>query len=326
MGKLKIGLMLGGGGAKGAYQLGVIKALEEANLLKQIKSISGTSIGAINTMLLMSKKNHKHMETIWDDLDADNVFGVKMNVFSKDSRMYSVEPLTNKLLEKINMKQVRKSKYQGYATAALMYSKTSMTHQINTDTMEKKVFHLNKMMDPYKAVLASASIPVIFGPTKIDDFFYVDGGILDNYPVEPLINDGCNLILSIPLDYKFNPYLYDHTDINIIDFTPGEVFEKSFITDNLEMLNFNKTYKDEKALLGYTAGKMVINKMYEEGIIKSFWKFNFFKKSNEFKVIKLTPEDELKLKDLKLQTKKELKKLQKEMKKKAKKQKRGNEE
>nr|WIF88899.1 patatin-like phospholipase family protein [Acholeplasma laidlawii] len=57
--KIKVGLMLGGGGAKGTYQLGVIKALEELNLLKHIDAISGVSIGAINTLLLMSKKSIK---------------------------------------------------------------------------------------------------------------------------------------------------------------------------------------------------------------------------------------------------------------------------
>src|SRR5690554_135118 len=137
MKRIKIGLMLGGGGAKGAYQLGVIRALEEANLLKHIQVISGTSIGAINTLLLMSKKNHSMIEKIWEDLDTENVFGTKGNLFDKVSRMYSIEPLAQKLISKIDIKEIKKSKYQGFATASVIYSKTSMTHQLKTDTMEK---------------------------------------------------------------------------------------------------------------------------------------------------------------------------------------------
>ena len=55
--KPKLGLMLGGGGAKGGYQLGVIKALQEEKLLDNIDCIAGTSIGAINGLLLASLKD-----------------------------------------------------------------------------------------------------------------------------------------------------------------------------------------------------------------------------------------------------------------------------
>src|SRR5690606_6869341 len=192
-------------------------------------------------------------------------------------------------------------------------------------TMEKRVFHLNKMKDPYKAVVASASMPIIFGPTKIDDFYYVDGGILDNYPVEPLLNDQCNLILTVALDTKFNPYLYDQHDINIIDFTSQEAFERSIIKDSIDTLSFNQTFKDEKALLGYVVGQKLIEKMYQEGIIKQFLGFKFFKKLPDFKVLKLDEQEEIKIRNLKIETKKELKK-QEKLKKKLKKREVKNEQ
>ncbi|MBQ2080829.1 MAG: patatin-like phospholipase family protein, partial [Treponema sp.] len=49
-----IGLCLSGGGAKGAYEIGVMKAIEEKNLSPNIKSISGTSVGALNGTLFAS--------------------------------------------------------------------------------------------------------------------------------------------------------------------------------------------------------------------------------------------------------------------------------
>ncbi len=308
MSKVRIGLMLGGGGAKGAYQLGVIRALEEAKLLKHVKSISGTSIGAINTILLMSKKNHKKMHTIWEEIDQDNVFGTKGSIFKQESRAYSLEPLAKTLFEKIDIKQVKRSKYRGHATAALMYSKTSMFHQLATDTMEKKVFQLNQMENPYLGVLASASIPVIFGPTKVDGFSYVDGGMLDNYPVEPLIADKCNLIFAVALDANFNPFIYDNLDVNIIDFTARAAFERS-IMDYLEVLKFDSSFKDEKEELGYLAGKMIINKMYEEKYLSKVLGFRIWKKRPEFSVLKLSKEDESLVKQIKLQLKKKKKAL-----------------
>ena len=51
--KYKIGLVLGGGGAKGAYQVGVLKALKEYKLLKHVKMVSGTSIGALNSIKVL---------------------------------------------------------------------------------------------------------------------------------------------------------------------------------------------------------------------------------------------------------------------------------
>ena len=53
--KKKIGLVLGGGGAKGAYQVGVLKALKEYKLLKHVDCVSGTPIGALNAMKVLEK-------------------------------------------------------------------------------------------------------------------------------------------------------------------------------------------------------------------------------------------------------------------------------
>ena len=54
---MKIGLVLSGGGGKGAYELGVWKALKELNLNKYISVFSGTSIGAFNAALFADRKS-----------------------------------------------------------------------------------------------------------------------------------------------------------------------------------------------------------------------------------------------------------------------------
>src|SRR5690554_7939494 len=106
--KVKVGLMLGGGGAKGSYQLGVIKALEELNLMKHIDAISGVSIGAINALLLMSKKKYSDMVSIWEIMDTDNVFGTKGQSFRKEKRLYNFVPVAEKLIQNVDLKLVRK--------------------------------------------------------------------------------------------------------------------------------------------------------------------------------------------------------------------------
>ncbi len=185
-----------------------------------------------------------------------------------------------------------------------MYDKLSLIHQIKTDTMEKKVFNLKEEKDPYKAVMASASIPVLFGPTKIDDKNYVDGGMLDNYPIGPLIDDGCNLIFAVALDDRFSPYLYDHTNINIIDFTAQKAFEKNILKDMADIVRFDHKFKSDLESIGYLVGKLMIKKMYDERYITKIFGFNTFYKRPEFKVLALSKSDEVYVRRTKLNIKK----------------------
>ncbi|VEU82599.1 patatin-like phospholipase family protein [Acholeplasma hippikon] len=301
MKKAKIGLMLGGGGAKGSYQLGVVKALMEAGILKHVNSISGTSIGAINTLLLMSKLTYKEMADIWADIDNSKVFATKGSLFNKESnRLYSIEPLARTLLQRINMKNVQRSKYNGYATTALMYDKASMFHQISTDSMEKKVWKLNDMEEPYLGVMASASIPVVFGPTKINGLNYVDGGVLDNYPIQPLIDDGCNLIFAVPLDNKFKPELYDNKEVTIVNLTSKNVFENNIIKDLIDTIKFESTYKEKLEDIGYLVGSLMTKKVKEQKIQSKFLWFDRFLINEGFNLIDLNEDDEQAIKDYKL--------------------------
>ncbi|WP_162146790.1 patatin-like phospholipase family protein [Acholeplasma granularum] len=312
--KLKVGLMLGGGGAKGAYQLGVIKALEEAKLLKHINSISGVSIGAINTLLLMSNKKYQEMSKIWEILDNENVFGTRVNQIFKKNRLYDFNSVAQNLVKHVNLKDIKKSKYNGYATAALIYDKESLIHQIKTDTMKKHVFHLNKFEDPYLAAMASSSIPVVFGPTKINGKNYVDGGVIDNYPIQPLIDDGCNLIFTVALDDWFNPHLYNDKDINIINFTSTSAFEKSRIKDILDIMKFNDSFKMEKEELGYQVGQLIIEKMKNNRYIKRKFGFTYLKKKSGFRVLEPDKTDEMYITILKKEKKLSIKRLMNKLK------------
>lgn len=316
--KIKVGLMLGGGGAKGSYQLGVIKVLEELNLLKHIDAISGVSIGAINTLLLMGKKKYHEMVDIWKIMDSENVFGTRGSSLFKEKRIYDFEPVAQKLIETIDLKYIKKSRYQGFATAALIYDKESFIHQIKTDTMETTVFDLNKTHDPYLATMASSSIPVVFGPTIIDGKKYVDGGVVDNYPIKPLIDYGCNFIIAVALDDWFNPYLFDNEDIHIMNFTSSSAFEKGRLADLLDVMKFNTEFKTEKEELGYHVAKTMIQKMINEGFIKRRFGFTSFVKKEGFKVLELSKFDEIFIKNMKQQKRIRIKKMIKENKQKMK--------
>ena len=83
-------LCLGGGGGKGAYQLGVYRALTEYGLMKKVDAISGTSIGAINAVLFACNDPDRcddawrqiHFETVFD-VDSDLLFNDKLGFLSR---------------------------------------------------------------------------------------------------------------------------------------------------------------------------------------------------------------------------------------------------
>lgn len=288
----KIGLMLGGGGAKGKYQIGVLKALEEENLLYNISVSSGTSIGAINTILLMNDTKVDYMKKIWTKLDYSNIFSVKR--IRKDKLgIYNLDILFNELIQEISIDKIRNSRISGYATASRLSTKPSIINQINNKKLEKEVFHLNICDKPFHAVLASASIPVIFGSIDIDGFSYVDGGLVDMNPIEPLINEGCDIIFNIPIDGKFknNVYKKFNKNILVVDFFSNIYFNKSHFLDLISTIRFQKGFLDQKEKEGYIVGKIIIRELQNRNILIRNGNYNYWNKPKNYYIVTLNKEE-----------------------------------
>ena len=252
----KVGLALGGGGARGSYQIGVLRALEEAGILHNIEHISGTSIGAINTLMVMAKLSYERMIEIWEMIHNSDIYGHKLEKIKFDKiGLFSLKEMYDKLCEQVSLSEIRESKIQGYVTAARI-KKGSMIDQVLLHRMEKEVFHLNDVEDPHKAVLASASIPVLFGSTEIDDQFYVDGGTVDNCPIRPLIEQGCDIIIAVPIDGRFHHKTYQDDDILLINMEARKLFSITM----LDILDFKPEDVKYKSNYGYLMGKSMIDK------------------------------------------------------------------
>jgi len=172
---MNIGLVLSGGGVRGAAHIGVIKALEEAGIYPT--HISGTSAGAIVGALYASGKD-------WSEILAffktTSIFSTKRFAFNKPGFID-----TEKFIEE----------FRGYfpkndfknLTKSLYVSAT------NVLTGKLKIFNSGELIKP---VLASASFPGVFTPVKIKSSYYIDGGVLNNFPTEPLINE-CEAIIGV---------------------------------------------------------------------------------------------------------------------------------
>lgn len=175
MAKKKIGIVLAGGGARGFAHLGVLKALEEKGIRADL--ISAVSAGSIvGAFIAAGKKPEEIMEIM-----KENDFFDYAKVTVPINGLMSLDNLNKNLEEHLEAEKISELKIPLYIAAS------------NLVTGKIKYF---KEGDLSKIVQASSSIPVLFSPVEIEGDLYVDGGLLDNLPVEPL-KDQSDIIIAI---------------------------------------------------------------------------------------------------------------------------------
>lgn len=163
--KHKLGIALSGGGAKGIAHIGVLKALEEHGIFPDI--IAGTSAGAIVGALYASGKTATEILRF---VEKSNVFKIfKFGVPTKGLTDLSY-------LSKILSEVIVEDSFE--ALHKKLYIPIS-----NLSTGKLDVINSGSLFD---VVTASCSIPFIFTPVKINDYYYVDGGLMNNLPVEAI--------------------------------------------------------------------------------------------------------------------------------------------
>jgi len=173
----KIGIALGGGGSRGFPHIGVLKALEEEGIYPDV--ISGTSAGAIVGSLLADGKTPDEIMEVMSEIELTDIakIGLPKKGFA------SLDNLRKKLKENLKatkFSELEKSLYLGLSNL--------LTGEID---------YISEG-DITKAVQGSSSIPIIFSPVEINGQVYVDGSLLDNVPVKPLI-DQCDIIIAIDI-------------------------------------------------------------------------------------------------------------------------------
>ncbi len=162
-----IALVLSGGGARGAIEIGVLQALDEYNI--KVDAVSGTSIGAIVGAFYSAGISPLQMK----EMMASRIFSKIFHFSWNKKGLLTMEGLY-KLFEKYHSEKSFESlKIPFFACAS------------NLDTKQFDIFNNG---DLHKTVAASASIPVLFEPIKIKGYHYIDGGLYNNFPIEPLLH------------------------------------------------------------------------------------------------------------------------------------------
>ncbi|WP_179352721.1 patatin-like phospholipase family protein [Winogradskyella vidalii] len=175
---MTVGLVLSGGGMRGAAHIGVIKALEERGII--VTHISGSSAGAIVGALHAYGCDWNDILKIFKSFQIIDIskYALGKPGFIDVEKFY---PLLNSYIIDDDFKALKKSLY------------ITATNVLNG---ELKIFNSGELIKP---ILASAAFPGVFTPVKIDKSFFIDGGVLNNFPVEPLISQ-CDVIIGVYVD------------------------------------------------------------------------------------------------------------------------------
>lgn len=244
----RVGLVLGGGGAKGAAEVGVLKVLEEAGI--PIDYIAGTSIGSIVGGLYAIGYTAADLDSLfrtqdWSFLLSDQVKREATPFQSREeSELYLIQvPLTD--LKNVALP----SGYQNGQNLVNLFSRLTVGYHeprdfstlpvpfrcVAVDLVTGKERVLSSGSLP-EAMRASMSIPGVFTPVDSADAMFVDGGALNNFPVDVVRDMGADVVIGVDLSSG----LLDREDLNSV----GGVVRQLINIMGREKYERNKTLTD----------------------------------------------------------------------------------
>jgi NTE family protein len=253
---LRYGLCLTGGGAKGAFQAGIIKALKEKDL--NINIVSGTSIGAINAYFMM-KNAYEGLYDFWINMDGERYKSSLDKVIDNSkiiNKLYLLEGEDEKIEHVyINYVLIKKSslyeiivdiKGKGKEDALEAVKVSSLLPYNNKALVDFK----GKMFDT-KLLFERFTQDVLLG---LYDGFKLDGGIMNNCLLQPFINHRMDKIIIIALRDTFEvpEYIYKYYKEEDLF-----VFKPNFKINPEDTIRFEKDFCFDLFQKGYEMASKV---------------------------------------------------------------------
>ena len=235
LGQPKTGLVLTGGGARAAYQVGVLKAISKLVFKSQCGNpfpiISGTSAGAINATVLASYAHSptvgiRSLEKVWQNFTVDQIFrsdfrGIVHNaarwtksIFiheyhkTRQLSLLNNRPLKDLLARVIHYQNIQRAIDNNQLDALCITASGYTTGQsvsffqgktdINNWKRHRRVGCQTQI--ERKHLLASSSIPLVFPAVKVNREFFGDGSVRFLSPISPAIHLGADRILVVGVD------------------------------------------------------------------------------------------------------------------------------
>ena len=231
----RIALVLSGGGARGAYEVGVLWYIfEELSRIRgappRIDILSGTSVGAINACYLAAHLSDpvlglRRLVELWTELEMTRVLGFGLKQIAAipkilrgggdtGSGLFDVRPMADLVQKEVSWRAVSRSLRQGdlqalsVSTTELTTGRTVVFMQTSPDVRvpdlsPPRTLFRSDHIGPQHA-LASAAIPLLFPAVRIDDELYLDGGLRQNTPIAPALRLGATHVLAIGSSREVN--------------------------------------------------------------------------------------------------------------------------
>ncbi|MGL2987861.1 patatin-like phospholipase family protein [Flavobacterium sp. RSSA_27] len=236
--KPKIGLVLSGGGAKGFAHIGALKVIEEAGI--KIDYIGGTSMGAVIGGLYACGYNAAQIDSIFHAVDFDKLIndyiprGSKNFYEKRNDELYAVTLPFNNF--KIGIPQALSKGMYNFNLLTRLTRNVKNIKDFNqlpipflciaTDIEKGEQVLLNKG-NLAQCILASAAFPSLFSPVEIDGKVLIDGGVVNNYPIQEVLDMGADVIIGVDVQdgLKDRTALKDATKI-LVQITNFNMIEK----------------------------------------------------------------------------------------------------
>ena len=259
-------LVLQGGGARGAFEIGALEILQERlqeKLLPCLKGFSGTSVGSINTFLFLTEKDADERRKFWIDFDQ--------NALTHDHGQKKLGELISNMICKIESNDSWNQLLEGKYIFSTVCEKSGTRYKT-----QYKRWEIEKKDRIPKIILGSAAYPVMYSPVKDGDDKYRDGGTNgfirehtfneiegydENLPIQPLYDLGFRKFILI---YTKPP---KEKDVENEKRYSGATFYRIYPNKDLKDMK-----KIDEELTGWriNLGRDAANKMLDENWNKLF--------------------------------------------------------
>jgi NTE family protein len=176
----KVGLVLGGGAARGFAHIGVIQVLEEAGIKPNL--VVGTSAGSLVAALYASGKNGAQLQKVAETMEEATFADWTLPIFSRG--LLRGEAL---------------ARYVSLQVSGRLIESTPMPLGIVATDLNSGQGMLFQRGDIATAVRASSAVPAIFQPVKISGHEYVDGGLVSPVPVRYARQMGAEFVIAVDI-------------------------------------------------------------------------------------------------------------------------------
>lgn len=254
------GLVLAGGGAKGAYQIGAWKAMREMGIT--FNAVAGVSIGSINGALMIADDYDRALE-LWQTVTVDKGVNIEEelpdpeNLFSKKNwvtlfrefirkKGIDASPTKDFLSEYIDEKKIREKNIP-FAIVTVQMTQGVKPLELFLDDIPE-----GQLID---YLLASSNVPLVAGIGPEGERF-LDGGVYNNVPVSVLRKSGCNRLIVVDISTIKGVS-------NDLDFTNSEfVYIKPYNTDDIgAAFDFDSQTIEMRMQMGYLDTQKAFSKL-----------------------------------------------------------------